>query len=327
MSTSPQINPNDQEIDLGQLSKKIGSIVQSFIDWLFDGLLFVIKNKFIIGGLFVLGVGLGLYLDKTKKVYDHQIIVSPNFGSADYLYSKVELLNAKIKEGDTLFLKQIGVKNPKEIYGFKIEPIIDVYPFVNNNERNFELLKLMAEAGDIKKIIEEKTTSKNYSAHLISFSTGKKATEAGTLQPILNFLNQSDYFQRVQKVYVDNIQQKIKENDSIISQINGILNEFSKNTSSNSKNDKLIYYNENTQLNDIIKTKDELVKQQGNQRMDLVNLDEIVKENSHVLNIENHKSINGKMKLILPVLFVGLFVGFGILRGFYRRQLAKRNLA
>lgn len=327
MSTSPQINPNDQEIDLGQLSKKIGNKIQSFIDWLFDGLLFVIKNKYIIGGLFVLGVGLGIYMDKTKKVYDHQIIVSPNFGSSDYLYSKIELLNAKIKEGDTLFLKQIGVYNPKKLSRIEIEPIMDVYRFVNNNERNFELLKLMAEDGDIKKIVEENLTSKNYSYHLISYTTGEKTSEAKTLQPIINFLNQSDYYQQIQKEYVNNIKIKMKENDSIIGQINGILNQFSKNVSGNSKNEKLIYYNENTQLNDVIKTKDELIKEQGNNRLDMVNLEKIVKESSHILNMENNKSINGKLKLILPLLFIGLFVAYGMFRAFYRRQLAKRNLA
>ena len=59
--------------------------------------------------LFLIGAGLGYYLDKTTNVYDHQLIVTPNFGSSDYLYAKVEQLNAKIKEEDTLFLKAIGI--------------------------------------------------------------------------------------------------------------------------------------------------------------------------------------------------------------------------
>jgi hypothetical protein len=47
---------------------------------------------------------------KPKKVYDHELIVQPNFGSTDYLYSKVELLASKINERDTVFLKSIGIK-------------------------------------------------------------------------------------------------------------------------------------------------------------------------------------------------------------------------
>jgi hypothetical protein len=39
------------------------------------------------------GCSAWLFLDRTA--YDHEIIVMPNFGSTDYLYGKVALLNAK----------------------------------------------------------------------------------------------------------------------------------------------------------------------------------------------------------------------------------------
>lgn len=326
MSTSPQTNQNDQEIDLGQLSKKIGEKVQSFVDWMFDGFLFIIRNKFIIGGLFILGTGLGFYMDKTIKEYDHQVIVTPNFNSTDYLYSKINLINSKIKERDTVFLKKIGIKKPKRISKIEVEPIVDVYRFVGDNERNFEMLKLMAEDGDLKKIVEDNLTSKNYQFHLISYVTEEVSTEEEILNPLLGYLNESEFYKKVQKEYVNNINIKIKENDSIISQIDGILNQFSKAVGSNQKSDKLVYYNENTQLNEVIKTKEALINEQGSKRLELITSDKIVKENSYTLNIENRKALNGKKKLILPFLFVGLFLLFGAFRAFYRRQLAKRNL-
>ena len=327
MSTSPQTNQNDQEIDLGQLSKKIGEKVQLFIDWMFDGFLFIIRNKFIVGGLFILGAGLGFYMDKTIKEYDHQVIVTPNFGSTDYLYSKINLINSKIKERDTVFLKKIGIKKPKRISKIEVEPIVDIYRFVGDNERNFEMLKLLAEDGDLKKIVEDNLTSKNYQFHLISYVTEEVSTEEEILNPLLGYLNENEFYKKVQKEYVNNINIKIKENDSIISQIDGILNQFSKAVGSNQKSDKLVYYNENTQLNEVIKTKEALINEQGLKRLELVTSDKIIKENSFTLNIENRKALNGKKKLILPFLFVGLFLLFGVLRSFYRRQLAKRNLA
>lgn len=327
MSTSPQTNQNDQEIDLGQLSKKIGEKVQLFIDWMFDGFLFIIRNKFIVGGLFILGAGLGFYMDKTIKEYDHQVIVTPNFGSTDYLYSKINLINSKIKEGDTIFLKNIGIKKPKEFSKIEVEPIVDVYRFIGGNEQNFEMLKLMAEDGDLKKIVEDNLTSKNYQFHLISYVTEEVSTEEEILNPLLGYLNENEFYKKVQKEYINNINIKIKENDSIISQIDGILNQFSKAVGSNQKSDKLVYYNENTQLNEVIKTKEALINEQGLKRLELVTSDKIIKENSFTLNIENRKALNGKKKLILPFLFVALFLLFGVLRSFYRRQLAKRNLA
>ncbi|MGX7667855.1 hypothetical protein [Flavobacterium pedocola] len=327
MSTSPQINPNDQEIDLNQLSKKIGDKIQFFIDWLFDGFLFLIRNKYIVGGLFVLGVGLGIYMDRSTKVYDHQVIVTPNFESTDYLYAKIDLINSKIKEGDTLFLKSIGIKSPKKFSKIEIEPIVDVYRFIEGKEQNFEMLKLMAEDGDLKKIVEENLTSKNYTYHSISYTTKGTTTEAKTMTPILNFLNDSEFYKRIQKEQVNNINVKIKENDSIIKQIDGVMNQFSKAVSSNQKSDKLVYYNENTQLNDVIKTKEALINEQGSKRLELVVSDKVIKDSSYTLNVKNTKAVNGKMKFVLPLFFVGLFIFFGMSRSFYRRQMAKRNLA
>lgn len=327
MSNSPRNLSEDQEIDLSQLSKKIGNKLQSFLDWIFDGILFIRKNIVIIAVLFIVGAGLGFYLDKTSKMYNHEIIVLPNFGSTDYLYAKIGLINAKIKEGDTLFLKKIGIKQPKKFAKIEVEPIVDVYRFINTSEQNFEMLKLMAEDGDLAKIIEDNATSKNYMYHVISFTTKDKTTEDRTLVPLLAYLNDSDFYQRIQKEQLANIDIKIKENDSIISQINGVMNQFSKAVGSNQKSDKLVYYNENTQLNDVLKTKEGLIIEQGNKRLEKVTSDRIIKDNSYTLNVENTKATNGKLKLILPFLFVLLFVLFNGFKRYYRKQSAKRAAA
>lgn len=327
MSNSPQSNPNDKEIDLSQLSKKIGGIIQSFVDWLFDGILFIRKNIVVIGVLFIIGTGLGFYLDKKTKIYDHEVIVTPNFGSTDYLYSKIFLIDSKIKEGDSIFLKKLGIKNPSRFTRIEIEPIIDVYGFINNSDQNFELLKLMAEDGDLKKIVKENMTSKNYKYHLISYTTREKSDEKSTLTPVLNYLNDSDFYKKIQKEHLNNIAVKIKENDSIITQINGIMNQFSKAVNSNQKSDKLVYYNDNTQLNEVLKTKEGLINDQGAKRIELVISDKVIKEISTTLNVENTKFSYGKKKFILPFFLITFFILLVKLNGFYKKQVAKRNLA
>lgn len=326
MSTASQNNSDNQEIDLSEISKKIGGFFEDISTRIFKGILFLKRNIIVIAILFVIGVVLGIYLDKTSKSYDHQVIVTPNFGSIDYLYSKVELINSKIEEKDTLFLKDVlGLKEPKKFKKIAIEPINDVYKFIENRDENFEFIKLLAEGGDIKKIITEKVTSKNYPFHAISFSTSALTSEKHTVEPILKYLNDSDYYSKIQKEYVNNIKVKIVANDSIISQINGFLNTLS-NKGNKSQSSNLVYINENTQLNDVIKTKDELVNDQGRRRIELINTDKIIKQISVTLNIKNIKSINGKLKLVLPFLFIFLFIGITILRSFYRRQLAKSKL-
>ena len=318
-------NSQDQEIDLGQVFSKIGGFFSNLVDKFFDFLFFLIKNSIIIIILLVIGVGAGYFLDKSSKTYNHQIIVSPNFGSTEYLYAKVNLLEAKKKENDTVFISNLGVKNVKEIGKIEIEPIIDVYQFISNKPENFELIKLMAEDGSLDKIIKDEVTSKNYPIHVIKFSTGKLLKEADVVNPLLDYFNDSEYYNRIKNQYIENTKIKMGANDSTTAQINTLLNDFSKTTSSNQKSDKLVYYNENNNLNEIINTKNALVSEQGDLRMRLINNEKIIKEISVTTNIINTKGINGKLKLVIPILFVFMFLLFHWFRGFYKKQLQKRS--
>ena len=324
MSNTLQNNSENQEIDLSQVSKKITAFIESIFTLIFNGILFVKRNIIIIGVLFFVGVGLGVYMDKTIKEYKHQIIVTPNFSSTDYLYSKIDLINSKVNEGDTLFLKNVvGIKEPQMFNQIEVEPIADIYQFIANNPVNFEFIKLLGEDGDLNKIVVDPLTSKNYIYHNITFSTSKLTDEESTIKPILNYLNNSEHYNKIQKQYAENIKLKMIQNDTIISQINGVLNSFSKKVNGANTSDKLVYYNESTQLDDVIKTKDFLVTEQGNKRLELVNIDKIIKDSSTTINIKNNKGLNGKMKLVIPIVFLFLFAVFVIFISFYKRQLAK----
>ena len=182
----------------------------------------------------------------------------------------------------------------------------------------------MAEDGNLDKIIEGKITSKNYPFHTLTFTTSKLSSVDQTVEPILNFLNNSDYFKQIQKESLQNIQVKMNENDSIISQINGVLNQF-KNKMNSNTGDKLVYFNENTQLNEIIKTKDLLIREQGNLRLDLVNLSKVVRDISFIINQKETKGVNGKLKFVLPFLFMLLFILGGSLIRFYKKQSLKNQ--
>ncbi len=324
MSTAPQNNNENQEIDLSQISKKIENLFESIATLIFGLILFAKRNIIILAILFIVGAGLGVYMDSNTNSYDHQIIVSPNFNSTDYLYSKIDLINSKVNEGDTVFLKKVvGIKNPQKFSKIEIEPIVDIYKFIGSNPVHFEFVKLLSENGDLDKIVIDPLTSRNYTYHNISFSTSGVTSEENTVKPILNYLNDSDYYRKVQKEYVNNVHVKIKENDTIISQIDGVLNSFSNKVNGTQKSDKLVYFNENTELDEVIKTKNELITELGYKRIELINIDKIIKENSTTVNIKNFKGLNGKMKMVLPFLFLSLFLMVVIIMTFYKRQLAK----
>lgn len=330
---TPLNNTNDnQEIDLSQISKRIGKGYQSFLGWIFNCIQFLIKNIIYLFILGFLGLLIGYFLDKGNKTYKHEVYVQPNFGSTNLLYSKIDLLESKIKERDTVFFKSIGIKNPKSISLIEIEPIIDIYGFVNErtntvsnaqNTQNFELLKLLSESSDINEIIKDDVTGRNYGAHIINITTKGKIKREEFIDPILNYLNDEEFYEKIQKENIANLTIKIVKNEEIIKQIDNILEEFASKTTSNQKSDKLVYYNENTELNEIIRTKNELIISQGQYRLELVSISKIIKDKSIVLNIKDVKSIFLKMKFILPFLFILVFIIFGRIRLFYQKQSIK----
>jgi delta 1-pyrroline-5-carboxylate dehydrogenase len=219
--------------------------------------------------------------------------------------------------------KTVGIANPEALNNIKIEPITDVFNFVGGKEANLELIKLMAEDGELSKIIEDPVTSKNYPNHSITIATNKPISKESVIDPLLKFFENSDYFKKIQAESIQNLNKKMVANDSIITQIDLVINTISNKKAS--VNDKLMYYNENTQLNEIIATKNGLVIEQGSLAINKINIDKIVKESSVSINLLNTKSLNGKLKLILPFLLVLLFILLKVGQRFYNSQLEKYN--
>lgn len=324
MNSNQNQNLESQEIDITVVAQKIQNVFKGFKMSIFRFIRFIVQKIVIIGALFVIGIGAGLFFDKVVKTYENKVILVPNFGSYDYLYTKIGFLESKIEDKDYAFLQKIGIKDPETLKKIKIKPILDVYQYFNaSSEKGFELLKLMAEDGDMAKIIEDEVTSKNYTYHILDITTNRRCSEQEILEPILNYLNQDKYFNQLKVSYNKNINDKIKANEIIIAQIDGFLNTFSSEVNQNSKNDKLVYYNENTQLNDVIKTKNDLISETGKLRTDLVSLDKVIKKISYTSNIKNTETVNGKMKYILPFALVLLYMLLYALSSFYKSQAQK----
>ena len=241
-------------------------------------------------------------------------------------------MESKIKERDTVFLKSIGISSPKNVVQIEIEPIIDIYSFINKSRpitdnaqssQNFELVKLLSEDGDIKKVVTDKITSKNYANHKISIKTKDKISNKNTLEPLLNYLNTNDYFNNIKESKLNSINIKISENQGIISQINGLINQFSSAINSPQKSDKLVYYNENTQLNDVLKNKENLISETAYLKLQLIDLSKTIKDTSSVINIKDNEKLNNKLKFFLPLIFIFIFIFVGFVKNFYKKEALK----
>ena len=325
----------DNDIDLAVIYRRIGGFFRGIITGFFRLLLFIRRNIIFFIGLFILGTVAGYFLDKGTKIYDQKVLVAPNFGSVDYLYAKIDLLNSKIEERDTLFLKSIGIQNPAKLVKIEVKPVIDIYNFVNQksqaggannaqNTQNFELVKLLAENGDINKVIKDDITSRNYGRHMIILKTNGVISYEKTIRLILDFLNNNDYYLKIQQSYISNYNNKIKEDQQMIAQINGIIDQMTNTANSNNtRNDKLVYYNDNNQMNEILSTKNMLIGEIGNLKVELVGVSEVIKEYSRTLNVRDRSGANNKLKFILPLLLIFLVLLGKIILVFSNRQMRK----
>jgi len=317
---------DNQDIDLGQLSKKVKNYFSSLNDAIFDGILFIKRNIIVLVILIVIGSALGYYKDKTSTIFEQKIFVIPNFGSIDYLYEEIENMSSKIRREDPEFMKVSGFKNADKFLKIDIKPVVEIYDFiedkdVDEDDRKFQLFRLISENGDMKKILEDKTTARHYKNHIITITTSGETEKSEMVDPILKYFNSNSYFLKMKEEYVNNLNLKIIANDTVIKQIDAVLNGFS----NKGKNGNLMYYNDNTELSEVIKYKNKLTKEQGQNRIDKVNYSDVVKDGGTLLNIYGKTFTSGRMKFIVPLLFVLAFIGGVQFRNFYRKQSNKRK--
>lgn len=328
MSTHSQ----DQEIDLGQIGKGIKNFFNGIVNSVFDFIFFLKKKKIIIGILFVTGIISGYLLDQKTKKFTSEVIVAPNLGGYDYLYAKVDLIKSKLKEGDITFFKSIGISKTDIILDIEVEPIIDIYTFVNTktaivdktqSTQNFELMKLLAENEDINKVIKDEKTSKNYPHHKILITTTNKIKNNDVIDPILDYLNSDEYLNKILAITRENTFIKIKKNEEQILQVDKLISQISENLAKDKSASNLVYNNENSEINSLFILKNSLINEIAEQRITLENIKLYIKDISTTTNSINSKGINNKMKFLLPFIFVIIYL---ILYGFmslYKKQLTR----
>ena len=311
-------NSQDQEIDLRQIGTGIKNFFKGVLNSIFDFIFFFFFLIIIIGILFVVGVVLAFMFD--SKAYNHEISLIPNYGSNEYLYKKIEQIDTKLREKDEIFFQEIGLKNFKRITNIEIEAYPAIYSFVNNKdqENNFELIKLMAEDGNIDKIMKDNITSKNYYHHKISIQTDGMLKKEEFITPILNYLNTNIYFETQQKIHQKNLAEKIAINDSLIKQIDNLIILLSSNSSTGT-----ISISEKNSIPELVDKKDNLIQEKQNLLITESIFDKIVKEESSILNIRDYKPLLLNNKVLFPLLLILLYFLFFSFKKVYKRQLSR----
>lgn len=324
-----QTHNTSEDLDLALVSGKIKKYIGRVNNWFFDWILFLKRNIILVAIVIIAGIALGYYMDSDEKIYEQRIVVMPNFGSIDYLYDNIDLINEKIKESDGEFLSSIGFNGGAAIGGITVKPVIEIYDYIDDYEdeqqRKFQVFRLLAESDNIEDVMEDKPTARNYRKHLITIYTAGNASREATVEPLMKFLNSDKYFLKIKDEYVKSLEQEIVANDSTIANIDNLLRGYSVNGRKTPSGNQM-YHSDNTQLDEVIILKNRLIKKQNENKVNRINYTKIIKENSVVLNVKRDTILTGRMKFVVPfVLFVFIFMPIVMFISYYRRQINKRK--
>lgn len=316
----------DRDIDMRMVSGKLRSYVSRANDSFFNAILFFKRNIILVAAIIVIAAVLGYLLDQSKAVYEQKIIVTPNFGSVDHLYNSVTLLSEKLKENDNEYINSIGL-GKFDMGDIKVEPVIEIYDFINDDDdelqKKIQVFKLIAESDNIEDVMEDMPTARNYDKHLITVYTSGTINNREGVDKLLAYLNNDAHYLKMKGEYIKNLEIEIEANDVTIKGIDNLLEDFA-GGADNSGN--LVYYDNNTNMEELLKMKNSLIRKQAKNRLNRINYNKVIKERSVVTNTKKKSLIAGRMKFVLPLLFIFIFSLIAIFRSYYKRQMNKRKI-
>src|SRR5690606_2677171 len=306
------------EIDLRYLYRKSKSGMRRMIRILYRIFGFYLKFWIVIVILIILGVAFGFYKDTSKKeVFVSKILVIPNAENADFLYDKIEATNRKIKAHDTVYLKENLGPHFKFMRSIKIEPVVDIYRFITTNEENLELLKIFAQNKDLTDYAENIITSKNYKYHTIEVNIQGEEYSKELIGKLLNSFNQNEHYLRYFEMFKEMKAFEVKEYEHMLRQYDSLIKAASVAGTANISG---VAVNTSTNLHFLLTSKASTIKNLYQKRMELIDYTEPIKvvNVDYNLPIKSIFKISGKIKY--PLLFIGLFSLFFLLRNMYSRM-------
>lgn len=292
-----------EEIDLGYLVKKFKQTSRNFVKLLFSVLAFYLKFWIVILVLIIAGVAYGFYLDSdSKKEYENQGIVIPNFESVDYLYSNIETLNDKIRSNDSIFLKKILSEDYKAIKKIEIEPIPDMYNMMTKSREQIDVFRILFQNQELDKFFDDISNSKYFKYHKINIVTRGENESKKVISKILEYWNNNELYDEYRLIYQGNAAFRVDEYKKMNSQIDSILASVVRGNQKEQASGVVI--NENSSLYALFDRKEVIMNEILEAQKKTVDYTDVVRLVSMDYSKEVHQFSN---KIKYPIIFIFLF--------------------
>ena len=303
MSKEEQQKNRPEEVDLGIIFQKLKNLLKSFLKGIVMVLQFFLNHKIVLTILLAIGIGSQFLLKmNNEKIYLNEFLVRTNFGSTDYLYSKVESIDKKLDSNDTIYLKNAFGKNYKRVTKVEVSPVTDVYRLVNQSTENKEIFKLLyKEYGDIS-FLEEEININQYPTHRIKILVEGKKNNKVISTKLHDYLSENPHFTELKFAALQSYKEQLEENMDINSQIDSIIkNRKNDNGTLPRLDNNIISFTGSQNLNQLLKQKQSLLNDNFRLRTLIINNQQLLKivDSSFAIYSEEKNSINYILSFLL----------------------------
>jgi len=224
MSTNQQptntSSKNEEEVDLGSLFLIIGKGFSSFFNFIgsiFKGifnffiliLIFLKEHLVLIGSGALVGLVAGFILEvNSTDTFESNMLVAPNFKSAQQLYNNVNYYNDLVKQKDTARIQNtfnLDKESATSLKKFSIKPIINENDIINAYNDFVLEVDTATVSSYTFNAFKATFTGLDYKVHKINVISEKNDVFNKLSDAILSSVVENKYFNRVKKLSNENL--------------------------------------------------------------------------------------------------------------------------
>jgi len=299
-----------EEIDLGQLFAMINRAIRRVIRVLFLVINFYKRKVFLFGGLVLVGVLGGYFLDQMPSSirYKREVTIEPNFQSTNYIYDFVDQFNGNFRKKE--FRKSLGITPDQfeNLVAIDILPLRDYTNVLDYFKDNYGEIKGFDVLRDEDDTFDE--VKKYYKLHKLEFIfKGSPVWNEKDSQLFIELLKANPHFSKIQRFTVEELEKSIEEMDKTIAYINKYIAKISEHKFFGSaKRESTVFLtneNEIPTVTSLLKQKDKLLEKRNSYKRSLNLKSAMINVVDKGKVLENERSLNKKI-ILLPLVLVML---------------------
>lgn len=244
-------NGNNEDKDITDVIVLVKKTFYWIISHLFKGIEYCIKYWWVLLLLILAGSVLG-YFTGNSKSYKSTLIIQTNFTSQAYVYNAIDQINQNLREGDQEFIKALSEGHGTfNITSLEIEPVVDIVNVMAKIQLSDKSLNTifaeLNQKGD-KELFSTDLFNQNYKYHKLELTLSSEDSE-NSINAIVDYLNEQPYAVELMAESVKNLDDRIKENERTLEQINEVIAVYAKSMEfTTSSSDKMAFYNNQSNL-------------------------------------------------------------------------------